>query len=204
MMKRSVGVLVIVLTLSMMTSCLGNQEKNKTTVTPSESTNTIPPEENLNSTIQPQVDEFSLLINNTSISLHAWDNEINLEQVLGKPISQNIHELKGDGFTGSFLKKIKYNGLELELFSPKDNGKKFWIMTMVVTKRGYPTSKGIELGSTVKEIKDAYPAIKISEDGRTDPNNCAYEIRNVQEYNHMQFEVKDGKVAHIKIFHLIP
>jgi hypothetical protein len=214
MMKSFVGLLILVLTLFMMTSCSSNQEKNKSTIevtsdttnttTPEKNANTTTPEKNANNTVQHNVDEFSLKINNTLISLHDWDNQINLEEVLGKPISQNIQELKGDSFTGSFLKKIKYDGLEIELFSPKDDGKKFWIMTMISTKEGYPTSKGIEVGSTVKEIKEAYPGINITEDGRTDPNNCAYEIKNEQEYNHMQFEVKDGVLVQIKIFHLIP
>ncbi|MGM0879641.1 MAG: hypothetical protein ACQEXQ_01200 [Bacillota bacterium] len=151
---------------------------------------------------QIQIDEFTINFNGKLISLHDWDNEVDLEQVFGKPLSQDIVEL-ADSFTGSLLKKIKYDGLEMELFSPLGNGKNFWIMTMNISKTGYTTSKGIELGSTEQEVKDAYPDIKIAKDGRTDPNNFAYEI-NDDQYNYLQFEIKDGVVRQIKIFHLIP
>jgi hypothetical protein len=41
---------------------------------------------------------------------------------------------------GEFKKRIKYDGLQIELFSPKQNGKEFWIMTIEITKKGYKTS----------------------------------------------------------------
>lgn len=157
----------------------------------------------------PTVEEpavFALDINGRLISLREMDYEVDLEKVLGNPVSQNVEEL-GDGadtLTGSFIKILKYDGLRIELFSPKQDGKDFWIMTMDIFKKGYKTSRGIEVGNTVEEVKNAYPSIEIALDGRTDPNNCAYVIRNEEQYNYLQFEVQDGMVSGIKIFHLIP
>jgi hypothetical protein len=150
--------------------------------------------------------DFALSINETFINLKDWDYEVNLDEVFGPPISQDVEELSNgaDTLTGSFIKRIKYDGLQIELFSPKQNGKDFWIMTMEITKKGYKTSRGIEIGNTVGEIKNAYPGVEIALDGRTDPNNCAYVIRNEEQYNFLQLEVKEGLVSGMKIYHLIP
>jgi hypothetical protein len=154
-----------------------------------------------------EINNFALSINDTFINLRDWDYEANIEELLGAPISQEIEEIEGAGqLTGSFIKKIEYDGLQFELFSPMQNGKDFWIMTMETSKKGYKTSKGIEIGNTVDEIKDAYPNISIALDGRTDPNNCAYALNNEDsmDYSYLQFEVKDGLVSLMKIFYLIP
>lgn len=130
---------------------------------------------------------------------------MNLEEVLGTPISQDIEELDNgaDTHTGSLMKRIKYDGLQLELFSPKDNSKQFWIMAMEITKAGYKTSRGTEIGHTVKEVTDAYPDIQIAPDGRTDANNCAYEIKNEDQSSLVRLEVKEGLVSEMKIYHLV-
>jgi hypothetical protein len=149
--------------------------------------------------------DFSLSINNAIITLNDWDYEVNLDEVLGDPVSQNVEEL-GDGadtHTGSFIKRVKYDGLQFELFSPKQNGKDFWIMTMEIFKKGYKTPRGIEIGNTVEAVMNAYPGIEIALDGRTNPNNCAYEISNEEQYNYLRLDVKEGLVSGMKIYHLI-
>jgi len=149
--------------------------------------------------------EYSLRVKNGYISLKSWDNEVNFMSLLGEPRSQKTEELSNaDTLTGSFLKTVTYDGLQIELFSPKGDGEKFWIMTMEVSGKGYSTSKGIQLGSTVEEVKGAYPAIQIALDGRTDPDNCKYVLKNEQDYNTLEIEVKAGKAAGIKLYHSIP
>ncbi|MFD1957416.1 hypothetical protein ACFSL6_25415 [Paenibacillus thailandensis] len=149
--------------------------------------------------------DFSLSVNNAVLSLHVWDNEIDLEQTLGAPITQNVEQLENaDTHTGSFIKKLEYDGLHMELFSPKQNGKTFWIMSMLLSKEGYKTAKGIEVGSTLEEVKTAYPGIEMAPDGRTDPDNAAYAISNEAQTDHLQFEVKEGLVSEIKIFSQLP
>ncbi|MGM0885225.1 MAG: hypothetical protein ACQEXQ_29800 [Bacillota bacterium] len=160
---------------------------------------------NEQSTENTAVNDFALSINDTFINLKDWDYELNLAELFGTPISQDVEEIRGAGqLTGSFIKRTKYDGLQFELFSPQQNGKDFWIMTMEVTKKGFKTSRGIEIGNTVDEVKDAYPRVEIALDGRTDPNNCAYVIKNEDQYNFLQFEVKEGLISGMKIYHLIP
>jgi len=119
--------------------------------------------------------DFTLKIHDAFVTLHSWDNEINLEEILGTPVTQNVEELQNaDTYTGSLFKRLEYDGLQMELFSPKGNGESFWIMSMKVTKEGYHTSRGIEVGSNIDEVKNAYPGIEMALDGRTDPNNAAY------------------------------
>ncbi|MFX3633861.1 MAG: hypothetical protein ACE3L7_26260 [Candidatus Pristimantibacillus sp.] len=151
------------------------------------------------------INDFALRVKDTFVNLKDWDHEVNLDEVFGTPILQEV-EVLGDGadtLTGSFIKKIKYDGLQLELFSPKNNGKEFMIMTMEITKRGYKTSKGVEIGHTVDEVKAVYPSVQMVLDGKTtDANNSTYVIN--EEYDFLQMEVKDGLVNRIIIYHLIP
>ncbi len=148
---------------------------------------------------------FSLSINDAFITLHSWDNKINLEEILGKSCYAKCRGTQGCyTYTGSFIKSLDYNGLRIELFSPKQNGKTFWIMSMQVSKEGYKTSKGIEVGSTLEEVKNTYPEIEMALDGRTDPNNAAYKISDETKYDYLRFEVKEGLVSEIKIFSQLP
>jgi len=149
--------------------------------------------------------DFSLRINDAYITLHDWDNKVNLEEILGTPVTQNIEELENaDTHTGSFIKRLEYDGLQIELFSPKQNGETFWVMSIKVFKEGYKTSKGIEIGNTMEEVKTAYPGIEMALDGRTDPKNAAYKINDEMQNDYLQFEVKDGLVSEINIFSLLP
>lgn len=71
-------------------------------------------------------------------------------------------------------------------------------------KKDYRTPEGIEVGSTLEEVKTAYPDIKMTLDGRTDPENGAYEIQDEMRLNFLQFEVKGGLVSEIKFYSLLP
>lgn len=82
--------------------------ENKENLTP-ESTNTP--------SIEEITSEYALLINDVTIPLRAWDNNLDLEKILGEPVSQEIEQL-GDGadtFKGSFHKTLIYDGLQINL-----------------------------------------------------------------------------------------
>lgn len=148
--------------------------------------------------------DFAIRANGKLISLKDFDNQIRLAEILGEPISENTETL-GDGadtHTGSQIKTLTYDGLQLTLFSADQD--QYWVMKMDVAGGEYATAKGVQIGDTVEEIQKLYPDIEIAKDGRTDPNNCAYEIRNDEESNYLSFEVKDGIVEHISVYHLIP
>lgn len=150
-------------------------------------------------------EDYTIRINNKDIPLHGWDNEIDLIEVLGAPSSEKITELENaDTFTGSFTKDMTFPGLKLLLFSPKQNGETFWIMDMLVTSDSYSTATGLRVGMNVSELQSINPEIAIVLDGRTDPNNCAYEIHDPSKYDFAKFEVKDGIIQEIRIYNEMP
>lgn len=150
--------------------------------------------------------EYSLMADNQPITLKSWYKEADLSALLGKLVSENNEVLgsTADTYSGSHIKTLKYEGLVVKLFSPKDNGKDFWLMSMDLTSSKLQTPGGITVGSTLAQLKEAYKGIEIFPDGRTDVNNCAYEFSVREEYKYMIFEVEKGIVKEIKLYAELP
>lgn len=78
-----------------------------------------------NEEVSPSND-FALHVNGTPISLMDRDYEVDWEGVLGEPVSQQVEELKNaDTQTGSYIKRLEYDGLRVTLSSPRSYGD-FW------------------------------------------------------------------------------
>lgn len=152
------------------------------------------------------ISEFSVVSGTKGISLEDWDNRVDLSDILGKAASEEtkILDHTSDTFAGSYVKKLIYDGLELELFSPKDNGKAFWIKAITITGGNYITPQGASVGSSIEELKEKYPEIQQHPDGRKDPDNCAYIYKDETGFSNMLFEVKDGKTVSIRIYKEMP
>ncbi|MCR8656890.1 hypothetical protein [Paenibacillus endoradicis] len=210
MMKRILITLIFIILTSAFTGCtVSEPNPNQNAISTNENISGETPkgtnEDNTEQTIEDNdTNDYSLIINNSIITLKDWDNKVDLQKILGEPISQNIEELgnEADTLKGSFIKTLEYDGLQIKLTSPKENGKDFWIMEMVVNKKDYKTSKGIEIGDKIEEVKNSYPDLEIALDGRTDPNNCAYVLSN-EQVEYLQFEVKEGFVSEIKILYVM-
>ncbi|MFD2163408.1 hypothetical protein ACFSJU_13455 [Paradesertivirga mongoliensis] len=193
-MSTSVLFLFIVLTLS---ACNPENTENTNKTTPSRSTiNTITPAKG--------VSQYSLTYKEKVLNLRDWDSNINLGQILGRPLKQSIRVLGegADTHRGSVIKTLSYNGLTIELFSPRPDVQRFWILSMETSSRIYSTGNGIKAGSTVKEIETAYPTIQIALDGRTDSSNCAYILS--EDNNNLRIEVVNGIAKLIRIYYEIP
>lgn len=152
------------------------------------------------------IDEYSLVVDEQAISLKSWDTDVDLNAVLGKPVSET-NEVLGSGadtHSGSHIKTLKYEDLTIRLFSPGDNGKEFWIMSMSSTGTRLQTPGGITVGSTVAELKGAYKDLEIVPDERININNRTYRISRQEEYKYMEFEVEDGIVRQIKLYVELP
>lgn len=151
-------------------------------------------------------DEYSLVADNRPMTLKSWYKEADLSALLGKLVSENNEVLgsTADTYSGSHIKTLKYEGIVAKLFSPKDNGKEFWLMSMDSTSPKLQTPRGITVGSTLAQLKDAYKGIEIFKDGRTDANNCAYEFSVREEYKYIIFEVEKGMVKEIKLYVELP
>lgn len=209
-MKRILITLIFIMLTSIFTGCTVSESNlNQNLIGTNENTSEEMPttketdEENSEQTTDdaPTIlthDDFSLDINNSIISLR--DENVELQNILGEPISENIEVLpnEADTLKGTFIKTVKYDGLEIILSSPKDDGKNFSILEMTVSEKNYKTSMGIGIGDKVEDIKNAYPNLEIALDGRTDPNNCAYTI-NYEQLKYLRFEVKEGLVSEINV-----
>lgn len=158
----------------------------------------------------PQTDElhmeYSLIYKNNVIRLGDWDTNNNIEDIFGTPKEQNIEILgpNSDTLNGSYKKVMKYDNIEFTLFSPKDNGKSFWITEILVKDNSIKTFDGIAIGASLQELKSTYNDLVVFPDGRTDINNCGYVLDRVDRYKLLRFEVKDGKVEGIKLYVDIP
>ncbi len=151
-------------------------------------------------------DEYFLNTEKGKISLMVWDNAIDLNGLLGEPISEEVIELtNADTFTGSFDKTIKYDGLEIKLFSPKGNGKSFYVYKVKTTNPIYTSARGVKVGDTVETLKEKYPEVIMALDGRTDEMNCAYLYPEKRDkYLNLFFEVNNGKVEEIYMYYEFP
>lgn len=146
--------------------------------------------------------DFSIRAKDKHISLRG--HYTNLSEILGSPISEEV-EVLGEGadtFTGSRIKKSTYDGLRIEEFSPEKEGNdNFWILSMTITNENYSTEKGLTVGDSLEKIKEIYENIETLKDSRTDPNNCSYIYADITGINFIEFEVKDGVINEIKIYH---
>ena len=204
-MKKHVVFILIAAILMLPVGCTNKTEVGPNVSAPAGQNGEKQETPAVNPAEQVEAGKFAILANGVAIGLRDWDYQLDLKQAFGAPLNEEVEELENaDTFTGAFLKKIEYDGVELTLFSPKGNGQTFWIMSIDVLKEGFETSKGIQIGSKVNHIKEAYPEVTIANDGRKDPNNCAYIIQSLEEYNTLHLEVKNGVVKKIMLYHEMP
>ncbi len=204
-MKKQVVFILIAAILMLPVGCVNKTEVGPSVSAPAGQNGDKQEPPAANPVEQVEMGDFAILANGVAVGLRDWDYQLDLKQAFGAPINEEVEELENaDTFTGAFRKTIQYDGLKLTLFSPKGNGQTFWIMSIDVLKEGFETSKGIQIGSKVSDIKEAYPEVAIANDGRKDPNNCAYIIQSLEEYNTLYFEVKEGVVKKIRLYHEMP
>ena len=78
------------------------------------------------------------------------------------------------------------------------------VMEINVTGGDYTTYGGIGIGDSLEELIVIYPTISKVEDGRTDEDNSAYEISDMESYNYLRFEVTESAVSQIRLYHMMP
>jgi hypothetical protein len=148
--------------------------------------------------------EFSLKISeNKYITLKDYEQEMNIEEFLGQPLNVNI-EMLGSGsdtFEGSLVKTIDYEGLTLKLFAPETN---FWLMEAYVTNQQLETFREISVGDSLTQLKATYERLEQVPDGRTDENNAAFIYKDEMNYNYLMFEIEDGTIQSIRMYHEMP
>jgi hypothetical protein len=142
--------------------------------------------------------DFSILIGDKMLTLKDWTNENDPEKLLGNPKSEKLVILGegADTHMGSSVKTLIYDGLEIHMFSPKQNGKTFWIKDLKLTNRRYRTARGIKIGDSVKKLSLAYPKLE-----QINPTVKAY---IGPDDNYIHFAIQDSLVSEIHVFHEIP
>lgn len=152
--------------------------------------------------------DYAILVNGVVLPLGAWDDQYDLASLLGEPVREETRVLEhADTFTGSFEKTLSFEGLELTLFSPEQNGTTFWIMKMRLTTDTYATAAGVRVGMNVDALKSVYPDIGLAPDGRTDPDNAAYRLGGTEDsfsYDRVEFEVGNGAITEIRLYRELP
>ena len=103
--------------------------------------------------------QFFVKGKNGFVSLGEWDNKIDLEKVFGNKLSERIEQFDdgADTFTGSYVKNIEFEGVKVNLFSPKNNGETFWIQSIIITSKDYEFLDGIMIGDSLEYVKDNLP-----------------------------------------------
>ncbi|MCC3374531.1 hypothetical protein [Cohnella sp. REN36] len=197
--NRAWPLLLLLLTLC---ACSGNAAIEEPSFTPIQTASPSPSPEISPAPTPPSA--FSLSLGDQVVSLKDRESKIDLASLLGPPVSEETKDLQGDGFTGSKVKTVRYPGLEIEMFAPPGETPQYWLMTMTVTSDAYRTPAGVQIGDRLSDLQAVYPDIQLALDGRTDPMNGAYQIADDRQYNYVQFEVADGILTQIRIFHLIP
>jgi hypothetical protein len=156
----------------------------------------------------PQVrgqQDYALTANAKAIALKAWENEIQLDSLLGKPDSVSNRVL-GDGadtHMGATIKSIVYPGLKLEIYVPKgkDTG---WVMTMNASDSRHATSRGAKVGDSASRIKQLYPDGSVFPDGRNNKKRYAWYISDGSNYSTLKFEIESETVKQIDLYYEIP
>lgn len=168
-------------------------------------TNSAPNTVITNSTIVNAARDTSLysirLSETQTLSLQQWDSTIDLQSQLGKPLKQKTRELdrNSDTFSGSFIKDVEYDGLKLQLFSPPQNGKTFWIQEIIVTNSKYKTTKGITIGDEWEKVKQAYPSIQKF----PGVNDNMYYVADAGYEKSIEIEVENNKLKKLRMYYTL-
>jgi hypothetical protein len=153
--------------------------------------------------IQPREPNlYAIQLNDTNnLSLQQWDSTINLQHLLGKPLKQKTRKLdqNSDTFSGSCIKDVEYDGLKLQLFSPPQNGKTFWIQEIILTNDKYKTTKGVTLGDEWQRVKDSYPTLKKF----PGENENMYYVADEGYEKSIEMEFEKNKLQKLRMYYLM-
>ena len=141
------------------------------------------------------------LSDSVTLSLQQWDSTIDLHGHLGKPLKQKTRQLdrNSDTFSGSFIKDVEYDGLKLQLFSPPQNGRTFWIQEMIITSNKYKTARGITLGDEWQKVKQSYPSIRKF----PGENENMYYVADDGYEKSIEMEFQNEKLKKLRIYYTL-
>lgn len=144
---------------------------------------------------------YGIYVADTPLLLSQWDSSFDFEKKLGVPLKRKVKQfdLNADTFSGSFSKELEFTGLKLTLFSPKTNGKTFWLQEIIVTDKKYKTIAGIGPGVDLETAKQAYPSLKKF------PGNTEnmYYVSDERYEKSIEMEFKENKLVMLRIYYMM-
>jgi hypothetical protein len=183
-------------------ACKNNQEE--TTQAPV-TTDSIAKVENKADSLLLQKNDYSVVANGVRISLKDWETDVDLNSILGSPrsVSNKVLGEGADTHMGATIKTMDFNGLQLELYVPKekDSG---WIMNMRLTSDRYHTERGARVGDSAQRIKTLYPEGTKFPDGRNDPHKYSWYISDDSHLYTLKLDIEQELVKEVFIYFEVP
>ena len=171
-----------------------------------ESKKEVPQKDSLNSqgrSQEHQQNDYVIQSGTFKIPLTEWENNITIQEALGRPSSVRVDTLGpgADTHMGSKIKTLTYPGLEVKFFIPKttDTG---WVLSIDVSDKNHATSKNIKIGDDSLALKKAYPNIQRFPDGRTNSTKASYYLSSGDDF--LKFDLESGIIRRIQVYHEIP
>lgn len=150
--------------------------------------------------IQKNDPEFCIYMKKIIIPLKSWDYDLDMKNIPSTVQNTEIDALSqsSNATSESYMKTITYTNFKLHLFSPSSNNNVFWIYSINVFNKGITTYRGIEIGSPLEVLYEAYPEIETYGDGN-------YWYHGTQdEYSKIQFVVTNGLVESFTLTYEMP
>ncbi len=147
-------------------------------------------------------DDGILTFSNGAITVLAYEDEMDLTITLGIPmVEETILLENADTFTGSHQKTLTYQDARLVLFSPAQDGHRFYLINIETENESVTTNRGITLGDTLEDLQQAYPEVTRSLDGTTGIDGRYEMMFQEIPYTYLFFYVEEGKVTKIQLLH---
>jgi len=147
-------------------------------------------------------DDGILHFSNGSLTLLAYEDEMDLTEILGAPLVEETILLENaDTFTGSHQKTMTYQDTRLILFSPPQDGQRFHLINIETENENVTTDRGITLGDTLEDLQQAYPEVIRSLDGTTGTDGRYEMMFQDNPYTYLFFYVEGGKVVKLELLH---
>jgi hypothetical protein len=137
-----------------------------------------------------------------TLSLQQWDSTLTLVHILGKPLEEKTRQMNknSDTHAGAFVKHLTYPGLKLQLYSPPQNGRQFWVQEIILTDSTYRTSRGITLGDEWQKVQEAYPSLQKF----PGENKNIYYVADAGYEKSIEIEFSGNKLIRLRMYHMLP
>ncbi|HEV7330248.1 MAG TPA: hypothetical protein VGN63_04350 [Flavisolibacter sp.] len=145
---------------------------------------------------------YSVQLPSTTLSLRQWDSTVNLMHTLGKPLEEKTWRpgKNSDTHAGAFIKRLRFPGLKLQLYSPPQNGRQFWVQEIILTDSTYRTSRSVTLGDEWQKVQQAYPSLQEF----PGENENMYYVADVGYEKSIEMEFAGNRLIRLRMYYMMP